>query len=75
MPDAEIVENYRDNPVYRNLFFKCVKIVFPSADFKSWYKNGYWTTAYIPFSIVKQGNLVSNVSISLMNSLIRGIGL
>jgi predicted acetyltransferase len=46
--------------------------VFPRADFKTWYLKGYWSDHYIPHSIIRDNNIIANVSISKMKILING---
>ena len=68
----QLVENYRDDPILRNNFFEFVKKIFPGLSFNEWYKSGYWTDKYIPYSLVANNQIVSNVSISKMNICIEG---
>lgn len=72
MSGYKIVENYRDNEELRNSFFKFSKSVFKSYDFKIWYDNGFWANEYVPHSIVKNGEIISNVSISTMKIYLKG---
>lgn len=41
-------------------------------DFKPWYQKGFWTDAYVPYSIVKDEQIISNVSISTMQIYVNG---
>ncbi len=41
-------------------------------DFENWVKNGYFTGDYIPYSLLDQGNMVSNVSVNRMEFLQNG---
>lgn len=68
----DIKSNYRDNDELRKKFFEFTKNVFPGLDFFEWYKNGFWTHAYIPFSIIESGKIISNVSISKMKIFLNG---
>jgi predicted N-acetyltransferase YhbS len=67
-----IYENYRDDEALRNRFFDFVEDVFQGADFRLWFQKGQWSDDYIPFSIVKDDKIVSNVSITRMKILIDG---
>ena len=67
-----IKQNYRDEDKLRNSFFDFTKKVFPSLDFTEWYNKGFWADAYIPFSIVENDEVVSNVSISKMKIFLNG---
>ena len=72
MNDYKIIENYRDDTVLRNKFYKFVGQIFSGLSFKKWYETGYWTDKYIPYSIVKDNQIVSNVSISIMKIILEG---
>lgn len=62
--NIEILENYRDDKEIRDLFFEFTPKALYGADFKKWYELGCWDNRYKPFSIIIDGLMVSNVSIS-----------
>jgi ribosomal protein S18 acetylase RimI-like enzyme len=70
--DIQIIEDYRDNDSLRNSFFELIDIVFPGLDFRSWHLKGYWKDDYIPYSIIDNDRIVSNVSISRMKIILDG---
>jgi predicted N-acetyltransferase YhbS len=72
MNNYKLVENYRDNEILRNSFNDLVEKSFSGLNFKEWYEIGYWTNKYIPYSLVKDNRIISNVSISKMNIIIEG---
>ena len=72
MPRYKIIENYRNDDKLRNNFFKFTEAVFQSYDFKIWHDKGFWTDEYVPHSIVKDGEVISNVSISTMKIYVNG---
>lgn len=41
-------------------------------DFRDWYNKGYWNDQYIPYSLVKDGKVIANASISKMSLVING---
>ncbi|HOO27196.1 MAG TPA: GNAT family N-acetyltransferase, partial [Lachnospiraceae bacterium] len=41
-------------------------------DFENWYKNGYWTDRYVPYSIITGNKVVSNVSVNKMEFAVNG---
>lgn len=69
---TEIFENFRDNELLRNNFFEFVNKIFPGLSFNQWYDKGYWTGKYIPHSLVKDNQIISNVSISKMKICMEG---
>ncbi|MBQ2610685.1 MAG: GNAT family N-acetyltransferase [Butyrivibrio sp.] len=59
-----IEKNYRDNEFLRNSFNELAGKVFGGLNFEDWYRNGFWKDNYIPYSIVIDGKVVSNVSVN-----------
>lgn len=66
-----VIKNYRNNTALRQSFNELAVKTF-GINFEDWYKNGYWTDNYNPYSIVMDGKVVSNVSVNHMNFLWRG---
>lgn len=56
---------YQDNDELRKSFNELAKETF-SLDFEDWYQNGYWSDRYIPYSMVKDGEVIANVSVNRM---------
>ena len=56
--------NYRDNESLRNSFNELAGKVFGGLNFEGWYRNGFWKDNYIPYSVVADGKIVSNVSVN-----------
>ena len=56
--------NYRDNESLRNSFNELAGKVFGGLNFEGWYWNGFWKDNYIPYSVVADGKIVSNVSVN-----------
>ncbi len=67
-----IVENYRDDAVLREAFFGFLGQVFPRADFREWFRRGFWQDEYVPISVVDEGKIVSNVSMTGMKIWLDG---
>ena len=72
MNRPDIIENYRDNELLRNEYFDFISKIFPGADFKEWYSKGFWNDEYNPISVIKDGKIISNVSVALMNIIVEG---
>jgi len=72
MNDIKIVENYKDNNELRNAFNEFAGKIFSGLSLEKWYKSGYWTDKYIPYSLTKGNCIISNVSISKMNIVLDG---
>ncbi len=72
--DAEIklIENIKADDSLRNAYHDFISLVFPGLSFEDWYAKGLWTDKYIPFSIIKSGKIISNVSASIMDVIIDG---
>lgn len=59
----ELIKDYRDNAALRHSFNELAKRTF-LLDFEDWYQNGLWTDRYNPYSIVKDGEVIANVSVN-----------
>lgn len=71
MEQYKIVKNYRDNEALRLSFDALSKETF-GLTFEDWYQNGFWRENYIPYSVVKDGEVISNVSANTMEFLMQG---
>lgn len=67
----QIIKNYRTDDVLRESFNRLAKITF-GLDFEQWYKNGYWNDKYIPYSVVVDRKVISNVSVNIIDCSITG---
>ncbi len=63
---SNIINNYRDNDALRASFNELAEKVF-GLNFENWYQNGFWKDNYIPYSVVIDGKVVSNVSVNRCN--------
>lgn len=71
-PKYKIISGYQNNHSNRNEFYKFISIVFPGISFKEWFEKGFWTKKYIPYSITKNDEIISNVCVTMMDVLIHG---
>lgn len=71
MKNYQFVKNYRENPELRHHFNTLAQTTF-GLDFSSWYENGYWEKDYIPYSFLDEGRVVANVSVYLMDLIVKG---
>lgn len=69
---SEIIKNYRDNDLLRHSFNELAEKTF-DLDFEDWYQNGFWSDNYIPYSLVKDGRVVANVSVNRTNMAFAGM--
>lgn len=60
---SEVIKNYRSNDALRHSFNELAKKTF-GLSFEDWYQNGFWRDTYNPYSIVKDGKVVANVSVN-----------
>ena len=63
---SNIINNYRDNDALRASFNELAEKVF-GLNFENWYQNGFWKDNYIPYSVVIDDKVVSNVSVNRCN--------
>ena len=41
-------------------------------NFEDWYKNGYWGDSYIPYALLDEKRVISNVSVNVIDFIIEG---
>ena len=62
----EYVHGYKDNELLRSSFNALTQRVY-GFDFEDWYANGYWADNYVPHSLVYEGSVVANSSVSIID--------
>ena len=62
---------YRDDDSLRKSFNRLANNIF-DIDFERWYQEGYWGDGYIPYSLIDDNEIVSNVSASIMEFNFKG---
>lgn len=67
----DLVSGYREDESLRESFFALAKKTF-KINFKEWYEAGYWEDGYRPYSLVHNGKIVANVSVSLSDFIFKG---
>ncbi len=70
--DLKLIENYQNDNHLVNQFHLFIEKVFPRISFTEWHQKGFWTKDYIPFSLIDNNRIISNVSAALMNVYIDG---
>lgn len=66
-----IEKNYRNNEALRASFNRLAEKTF-GLNFENWYQNGFWEDNYIPYSVVIDGEIVSNISVNACNMNYKG---
>lgn len=67
----EIIKDYRYNEMYRKSFNKLAGHVF-GIDFERWYRLGFWNDRYKCYSFVDGSEVVSNVSVNMIDLILDG---
>lgn len=67
----ELKKGYQSDEVLRASFNELAEETF-CLDFENWYRSGYWGRKYIPYSIVSDGRVVSNISVNHIDCLLDG---
>ncbi|WP_340200302.1 GNAT family N-acetyltransferase [Ascidiimonas sp. W6] len=65
------IVNYKNDDNLRNSFNSLTRKTY-GFDFDDWYQNGYWSDNYIPYSLADGNNIVSNISVSIIDFLVSG---
>lgn len=68
---TEVIKNYRNNSTLRQSFNELAEKTF-AINFEDWYRNGFWGDNYNPYSIVRDGKVVANVSVNRTDMLFDG---
>ena len=71
MNSLKFITGYKDDKVLRSAFNRLAFKVF-GIDFEGWYNIGGWNDRYICYSYADIDNIVSNVSINIMNVIREG---
>lgn len=71
MTTYQFIKDYKDHQNYRLSFNKLANQTF-GIDFEQWYQQGFWSEKYICYSYVNDEEVISNVSINLMELMIEG---
>lgn len=69
--EYSLISNYQHNEVLRKSFNQLATDVF-GINFEEWYQRGFWDENYICHSLIKNQEVIANVSVSKMNLLING---
>ena len=69
----QLITDYRDDASLRHSFNRLAEKTF-GLNFEDWYQNGLWSDSYRPFSIVRDGEIVANVSVNKTDILLETKG-
>jgi len=72
--DFSLLIGYQDFEPARRSFNTLARKTF-GLDFEPWHRSGYWTRQYIPYSLSRDGEVVSSVSVNFMPMTLEGSGL
>ena len=67
-----IVKNIRGCTYLRESFMALANEVF-GLSFEQWHKDGFWTNRYIPYCLTDGTNVLSNVSVNIMDIVHSGV--
>lgn len=62
----QLIKQIRDDDGLRRSFMELAKRTF-DISFEAWHGEGFWSDKYIPYAIVKDGAVVSNASVNVMD--------
>lgn len=67
----EFIKDYKTDDKLRKSLNRMTEKIF-GFSFENWYKAGYWSGSCIPYSLVKDGEIVSHVTVSEIDFIIDG---
>lgn len=63
--------NFKDDDQLRRSFNSLTRKTY-GFDFEEWYRNGYWQKRYIPYVLLDGDNVISNVSVNVIDFSVMG---
>lgn len=66
-----LIKDYKDHTKYRHSLNKLAQKTY-GFDFEEWYRQGYWTDKYMPYSLLNNEEVVANVSVNTIDFLMDG---
>ncbi|WP_342424470.1 GNAT family N-acetyltransferase [Paenibacillus sp. FSL E2-0178] len=72
MDNLQFVCNYKDRESLRNSFFALAADTF-ELELERWYEQGFWGERYIPYSYAEGNRVIANVSVNLLELIIKGV--
>lgn len=67
----EILKGYQKDKSLRDSFNALAESTF-GLNFENWYRTGFWGEEYTPYSVVEDGKVLANVSLSRTDMIVRG---
>lgn len=64
--DYQLTKNIRDDEGLRRSFMALAYKTF-GISFEEWHDKGFWTDKYIPYAMIKDGRVVSNASVNMID--------
>ncbi len=58
--------DFRDNDTLRYSFNSLTRRIF-GFDFEAWYQSGYWKDRYIPYALLDDNKVISNISVNVID--------
>ncbi len=65
------IVNYKNDEHLRSSFNSLTRKIY-RFDFEDWYQSGYWDEKYIPYSLADGKDIISNVSVNVIDFLVHG---
>ena len=63
------VKDFQKNDSLRTSFNDLANSTF-GINFESWYEHGYWTSKYVPYSFVKDDQIIANASVNIISFVV-----
>jgi GNAT superfamily N-acetyltransferase len=67
----DYVVDYKNDTKLRNSLNMLTKKEY-GFDFEDWYLGGYWGDYYVPYSLVHGDTIIANISVNIINFLVKG---
>lgn len=71
MKKMSFIKDYKDNHILRKSYCELANNIF-GIDFNEYYEKGFWSNKYVPFSYVYENQVIANVSVNILDLIVRG---
>lgn len=71
MREMSFIKGYKDNHILRKSYCELANNIF-CINFNEYYDKGFWSNKYVPFSYVYENQVIANVSVNILDLIVRG---
>lgn len=69
--ELNYIKDYKNDEILRKSFNELATMIF-GINFEDWYQKGFWNNRYIPHSYIDRDRVIANVSVNVLDLVIKG---